>query len=1322
MKKMKMLSCELGILGLLILSSNVFAVGNTPPTVSLYSVTFIKATSAVCTCALTSLGTSDPTAYGVCWNTTGTPTINDSKTDLGSCSGPHAFYPTMTGLTAETLYYVRAYATNAAGTSYSDEHTFTTVLPPEAQAPAKGSGTTSDPYQIKDIKNLYWLSQNSDQWDKHFIQMADVAAAGTDGLDGGAGFTPIGDDTIPFTGSYIGNGYSIYYLTVNRPGSNYAGLFGYVDGGTISGVFQVYCSISGNNYVGGLTGYCNALTIRDCYTSGDITSAANYAGGLVGYSSGTSISDSFSNCTIIALSAAGGLVGGNWNSSTIRKCFARGSATATLDSGGLVGMNSAAAIEDCYANGSACATSTHAGGLVGLNCASSTIRRSYATGTATSTTAYSGGLVGENDNSSVENSYARGNVGSTASAGGVAGYNYYSTVSKCYGTGIVTGNFSLGGVAGENIGSSVNDSFYDTQTSGRNDVGKGMPASTANMKIADTFTVAGWDFVGESVNGNDDLWTIETTLNAGYPCLAWELLPNIMTKGVYGIEPTTATGEVLFNSLGKDDITAYGVCWNTTGSPTLADSHSDNGTNSQIAGFYTNITNLTLSTKYYVRAYATNSVGTVYGGEVTFTSADPVCPDIMMTSAALLSSTAFIANGDVDDNDEDITAKGLCWNTTGSPTINDSKTDEGEGEGDFTVTVTGLTKGVTYYYRAYATNIYGTWYGEEKAITMTDLPYTWAEVQPAGDTDQQWISNAISSNGKIMLAGCMGGRMYLSNDSGATWAEVQPAGDSDYQWYDFAMSADGSVMMALAMDSGDVYLSTDSGTTWTAAEPVSGVQGWISGSISVDGTVIYVGTSDKVGLSTDSGTTWSLPNFAQPIGYGWYCADVSPDGQTLLTGDVYGKLYLSHDTGTDWSEIQPAGDTTPGWFCSAFSSDGTTILVGCQDGGLYLSKDSGSSWSSVLPAGDVGAWFGAAMSHNSSKMVLCSYFECIYASIDSGTTWTKMAPNKKNAGSWCRISMSAEGSKVLVGDMGGRLYVGTLAKSSTAITNDNGGASVGNDNIEATVNGFDPDLTVEIKEDDDGSQQLTIGETGSPRLSATISGATEGTTLTASADDENDQDTIELTQASGRKIKVILVQFPNGSNVGLDLGDEAILSSVTNSSGEAMDVEIEAVDNGGDITFIVTYHAPATNAQGKMVWTAPGGTVTIEAQGLDEDDVYNISISYENLSLGDADETELRLLRVSDDGTLSAVGTNDCGAVMATTTLGDYGVDTSLNKVWANVDTLGTFAVGVPEEEGVTEIVTTTTTYGCPISGLLMVLAMMMGFVGLVVVRSNENV
>ena len=73
-----------------------------------------------------------------------------------------------------------------------------------------------------------------------------------------------------------------------------------------------------------------------------------------------------------------------------------------------------------------------------------------------------------------------------------------------------------------------------------------------------------------------------------------------------------------------------------------------------------------------------------------------------------------------------IKGKGLCWSTNTDPTIDDNKTNEGTGTGDFTSSMTGLTPNTTYYVRSYATNSAGTGYGKSLKFktytgTVTDI-------------------------------------------------------------------------------------------------------------------------------------------------------------------------------------------------------------------------------------------------------------------------------------------------------------------------------------------------------------------------------------------------------------------------------------------------------------------------------------------------------------------------------------------------------------------------------------------------------------------------
>jgi hypothetical protein len=122
------------------------AMQTSAPTVTTQAVSDIGLTTAAGNGNITSLGSPNPTAHGVCWNTGDTPTIVDSHTDEGVATATGAFTTSMTGLFPVTAYYVRAYATNLAGTVYGDDVSFTTEdgtgVPPDVQddAPNDGDG------------------------------------------------------------------------------------------------------------------------------------------------------------------------------------------------------------------------------------------------------------------------------------------------------------------------------------------------------------------------------------------------------------------------------------------------------------------------------------------------------------------------------------------------------------------------------------------------------------------------------------------------------------------------------------------------------------------------------------------------------------------------------------------------------------------------------------------------------------------------------------------------------------------------------------------------------------------------------------------------------------------------------------------------------------------------------------------------------------------------------------------------------------------------------------------------------------------------------
>jgi uncharacterized protein (TIGR02145 family) len=187
-------------------------------------------------------------------------------------------------------------------------------------------------------------------------------------------------------------------------------------------------------------------------------------------------------------------------------------------------------------------------------------------------------------------------------------------------------------------------------------------------------------------------------------------LPGVTTTEVTRITQTSAYSGGQVISDGGAHISARGVCWNTTGDPRLKDNKTVDSIG--LGLFISHLTGLVPNTLYYVRAYVTNSEGTGYGDIVTFTTDTEALATL--TTSGLKSVTDETAQGGgiiTNDGGSPITERGVCWNTTGSPTIEDIHTSDGTGAGTYISSLTGLSLNTTYYVRAYATNSLGTSYG-----------------------------------------------------------------------------------------------------------------------------------------------------------------------------------------------------------------------------------------------------------------------------------------------------------------------------------------------------------------------------------------------------------------------------------------------------------------------------------------------------------------------------------------------------------------------------------------------------------------------------------
>ena len=226
-----------------------------------------------------------------------------------------------------------------------------------------------------------------------------------------------------------------------------------------------------------------------------------------------------------------------------------------------------------------------------------------------------------------------------------------------------------------------------------------------------------------------------------------------MTKGyklptVTTIEPTnidyhTAKVNAEVTDDGGATVTERGICYSTSANPTTASTKVTSGTGS--GAFSVNLTDLSDSTTYYVRAYAINKKGTSYGEEVSFMTKGYKLPTVTTIEPTNIDYHTAKVNAEVtDDGGATVTERGICYSTSANPTTASTKVTSGTGSGAFSVNLTDLSDSTTYYVRAYAINRKGTSYGEEYSFMTKG--YKLPTVKTTEPTNVSYTSASIGGN------------------------------------------------------------------------------------------------------------------------------------------------------------------------------------------------------------------------------------------------------------------------------------------------------------------------------------------------------------------------------------------------------------------------------------------------------------------------------------------------------------------------------------------------------------------------------------------------
>jgi uncharacterized protein (TIGR02145 family) len=725
-------------------------------------VSSVSSRTALSRGTITDDGGENITSRGICWSMIANPTFTDNKTSNGTGTG--SFIGNISVLLPGTTYHIRAYASNSIGTAYGNDLTFTTLAEIPILTTSAVSGITlttvisggniiSNGGATITASGICWGTSPGPSITGSFTTDGTASGSYTSSL------TNLIPNTIYYIRAYatnsVGTAYGNEILFLTKPI-----LIATLTTNAISSVTSASALSGGNitNNGGGtitFRGVCWSTTALPTIandTSEDGIGTGSYTSNITGLQPGTTY-----HLRAYVTNEAGTGYGNNLTFTTsavlpvLTTTTVSGITRTSATSGGNIITNGG----DTITSSGICWSTAHNPSFSGSHSTDGTPNGSYISSISGLTP---GSLY-------YIRAYAT-NVAGTA-YGNEVSFTTNPIVLATLTTTAITSVTSASASSGGNI----------TDDGGGTITARGVCwATTASPTIANSKTTngTGTGSFTSSIIGlqPETTYHVRTyaTNSAGTAYgndlifFTVAIVPIISTTAATGITRTSATSGGNITSNGGSTVTVSGVCWGTSHNPSISGSYTTDGNAS--SAYSSSITGLTPGTLYYVRAYATNGVGTSYGNEVSFTTNPITNPTVTATALSSVASTTATSGGNItDDGGSSVTIRGVCWATTSNPTTGDNTTNDGSGTGSFTSTMTGLDPETTYYVRAYATNGHGTAYGSQLSFTTDPILGTGVTFNVSSDGslllhsvgDKRIIFKTVGSNTYIQYSDDNGG-------------------------------------------------------------------------------------------------------------------------------------------------------------------------------------------------------------------------------------------------------------------------------------------------------------------------------------------------------------------------------------------------------------------------------------------------------------------------------------------------------------------------------------------------------------------------------------